>query len=200
MRAEALAVAGLEAQLDDRLLAAAEVLLRTRGKVLTAGVGTSGETARRMAHLLSVTGTPSLFIHPADGLHGRLGAVTRADVVIAISKGGESSELNEFTRRAKQLGAYVIALTEDRDSPFAAIADLVIELTVPSEGEPGGIVAMGSTLVAAAWGDALAVVAMELRGYPWGQVLFTHPGGAVGRVVMAEHADGLNGAAESQGD
>lgn len=184
IRAETAGLAALEAQLGESFLAAVEVLLRTRGKVLTAGVGTSGEIARRMAHLLAVTGTPSLFVHPADGLHGRLGAVTREDVVIAISKGGESDEVNEFARRAGARGAFIIALTGDRSSSLAQIADLAVELQSNPEAEPGGIIAMGSTLVTAAWGDALAVVVRELRGYAWDTVLFTHPGGAVGQNAL----------------
>jgi D-arabinose 5-phosphate isomerase GutQ len=181
VHAEMRGLAGLEAQIDERLLKVARQLLETKGKVLTAGVGTSGETARRMAHLLSVTGTPALFIHPADALHGGLGAVTADDLVIAISKGGLTAELNEFARRARKRGAFVVVLTGDHSTELGGLGSLTVSLTSPMDGEPGGMVAMGSTLLMSSWGDALAVVTMELRRYGWDQVLATHPGGAVGR-------------------
>lgn len=187
--AEAAAVAELEGLLDERLLESAQLIRQRSGKVITSGAGTSGETARRLAHLLSVTGTPALFLHPTDGLHGGLGAIEDVDVVVAISKGGQSGELNEFTRRAKARGAGVLVLTASGASELGALGDVTVVLPAPEEADPGGIVAMGSTLVAAAWGDALAVLLMDLRGYAWRDVLFTHPGGAVGRrAALGEFA------------
>lgn len=174
-------LAELEPLVDDRLVLAARIVLAHKGKVIPTGVGTSGEIARRMAHLLSVAGSPSLFLHPTDGLHGGLGAVTQDDVLIAISKGGQSGEVNELTRRAAARGAAVIVLTARQDSELAALGDLTVVLPAPDYADPEGIIAMGSTLAVAAWGDALAVVLMQLRGYRWDEVLFTHPGGAVGR-------------------
>jgi D-arabinose 5-phosphate isomerase GutQ len=172
--------------LDGRLLAAARILLSATGKVLPVGVGTSGETARRMAHLLAFTGTPALFLHPTDGLHGGLGGVVAGDVVVAISKGGQSAELNEFTRLARDRGATIIILTGDGASPLAALGDLTVVFETPEGADPRGIVAMGSTLAVAAWGDALAVVAMQMRGYDWDEALSTHPGGAVGLLAAVE--------------
>jgi arabinose-5-phosphate isomerase len=134
-----------------------------------------------MSHLLSVAGSPSLFLHPTEGLHGGLGAITPDDLLIAISKGGQSGELNEFTRRAKQRGAGVIVLTSDGASPLAKLGDLTVVIETVEGSDPAGIIAMGSTLAASAWGDALALVTMQMRGYEWDEVLFTHPGGAVGQ-------------------
>jgi D-arabinose 5-phosphate isomerase GutQ len=184
--AEIAALSTLESQIDDRLAATARILLAATGKVIPVGVGTSGVTARRLAHLLSVTGTPALFLHPADGLHGSLGAIEPGDVVIAISKGGQSSELNEFTRRAKTRGAKVIVLTSEEDSELAALGDVTVALPTPDGADPGGAIAMGSTLIASAWGDALAAALMDARGYPWAEVLFTHPGGAVGHLATSD--------------
>lgn len=181
VRGEQKLLAELEPLVDERLVGAARIVLAHRGKVIPTGVGTSGEIARRMAHLLSVAGTPSLFLHPTEGLHGGLGGVTRDDVVIAISKGGQSGELNEFARRAAARGAAVIVLTARQDSELARLGDLTVVLPAPDYADPEGIIAMGSTLAVAAWGDALAVMLMQLRGYRWDEVLFTHPGGAVGR-------------------
>jgi arabinose-5-phosphate isomerase len=179
--AEAAGLQALAAGLDQQLIEAARMVLSCGGKVVPTGVGTSGETARRMSHLLSVAGSPSLFLHPTDGLHGGLGAITQDDLIIAISKGGESDELNEFTRRAKERGAGVIVLTADAASSLAKLGDLIVVIKTAEGSDPAGIIAMGSTLAASAWGDALALVTMQMRGYDWDEVLFTHPGGAVGQ-------------------
>jgi len=188
VRAEAAALAALESQLDARLDTAAQLILGQPGKVLTVGVGTSSHVARRLAHLLSVTGTPALFMHPVDGLHGSLGAIQAGDVVIALSRGGESDELNEFARRAKKLGAAIVVLTAEAGSELGSIGDLTVALSTPAGADPGEILAMGSTLVTAAWGDALAVTLMERRGYSWDAVLYSHPGGAVGKRAADDSA------------
>lgn len=180
VRAEAALLQEVEPLVDERMLSVARLINAHAGKVLPTGVGTSGEIARRMAHLLSVAGTPALFIHPTEGLHGRLGAVEGKDVVIAISKGGRSSELNEFARRAKARGAAVVALTSSPQSELGLLADIAVPVPATDTADPAGVIAMGSTLAVAAWGDALAMILKELRGYGWDQVLATHPGGAVG--------------------
>ena len=187
--AEIAALATLESQIDDRLVVVARILLEATGKVVPVGVGTSGVTARRLAHLLSVTGTPAIFLHPADGLHGSLGAIEPGDVVIAISKGGQSAELNEFTRRAKTRGARIIVLTSTDGTELAALGDVTVALPTPDGADPGGVIAMGSTLIASAWGDALAAALMDARGYSWATVLYTHPGGAVGRLATSDVVD-----------
>jgi arabinose-5-phosphate isomerase len=151
------------------------------GKVLVVGVGTSGPVARRMAHVLATSGTPSLYMHPVDALHGSLGAVAEGDVVIAISKGGRSTELDDFATLAKARGAAVLCLTAETASPLARLSDLAVLIPQTQAADPGGVTAMGSSLAVAAWGDALAVVLMQLSGYSWTQVLEAHPSGAVGQ-------------------
>lgn len=167
--------------LDESFVAAVRLIRMARGKVVTVGVGTSGPVARRMAHLLSTSGSPSLFLHPGDALHGGLGAITATDVVLAISKGGGSAELNEFIRLAKTRGAAVLVLTARAESPLARAADVAVILPQTPDSDPGGIIAMGSSLAAAAWGDALAIVLMQISGYSWEQVIDAHPSGAVGQ-------------------
>jgi D-arabinose 5-phosphate isomerase GutQ len=167
--------------LDDSFVAAVRLIRMAQGKVVTVGVGTSGPVARRMAHLLSTSGTPSLFLHPGDALHGGLGAITAVDVVLAISKGGGSAELNEFIRLAKTRGAALLVLTARAESPLARAADVAVVLPQTPDSDPGGIIAMGSSLAAAAWGDALAIVLMQISGYSWAQVIDAHPSGAVGQ-------------------
>ncbi|WP_152188159.1 KpsF/GutQ family sugar-phosphate isomerase [Georgenia satyanarayanai] len=177
---EGAAVARVAAQVDESLLAVADLIREAGGKVIVTGSGTSGTIARRLAHLLSVTGTPALYQNPGDGLHGSLGVATAGDVVIAISKGGESTELAEFIRRTKDRGAKGVVLTAAPESSLAQAADAVVVIDSDSA-DPGGIIAMGSTLATAAWGDALAILLMGEGGYTWEKVLHSHPGGAVGR-------------------
>ncbi|MDR2381458.1 MAG: SIS domain-containing protein [Bifidobacteriaceae bacterium] len=174
---------GLQAlidQFDPAFLDVVGVLLKLRGKAFVAGAGTSGAIAQRMAHLLSVCGSPALYLQPMDALHGTMGAVTADDALIAISRGGKSGELNQLAERVQARGATVIALTSAVDAPLAQTADVVVLLPTDNAIDPGGVVAMGSTLVAGAWGDALAQVLMRAKGYSWEQLLFTHPAGAVG--------------------
>lgn len=185
IRAEGAAVAAVADQLDDTFDQAVEILAALTGKVVVIGSGTSGAIARRMAHLLSVCGTPSFFLIAADGLHGTVGAVAEGDLVIAISKGGESAELTGFVQLAKDRGARSMALTAHVDSPLGRLVDLAVHLDSDSA-DPGGVIAMGSTLATAAWGDALAMALMKRRGYSWKSVMHSHPGGAVGA-----HADEL---------
>ena len=155
-------------------------LLEGHGKVITSATGTSGTIARRLAHLLSVCGTPALFLHPTEGLHGSLGAVAAGDTVIALSKGGGTGELTEFVTRSKVRGARILVMTSHESSPLVEAADDVAVIPA-GEGDPGNAIAMGSTLAMAAWGDALSLALMQLRGYSWEDFLFTHPGGRVGQ-------------------
>ncbi|MDR0488512.1 MAG: SIS domain-containing protein [Propionibacteriaceae bacterium] len=176
-------VTGIQALVDNfdpRFVDVVEMLMKCQGMVFLSGSGTSGAIARRMAHLLSVCGTPSVPLQPMDALHGTMGAVTSSDVVIAISRGGKSGELNDLCERVKARGASVIALTSNPDAPLASISDLTVLLPTDDVIDPGGVIAMGSTLVVGAWGDALATVMMRVKGYTWEQMLFTHPAGAVG--------------------
>jgi arabinose-5-phosphate isomerase len=180
---EALAVAAVADQIAASFDTAVGLVLACAGKVITAGSGTSGSVARRLAHLLSVSGTPALFLSPADALHGSLGAVTGDDLVISISKGGSSKELNEFTRRASVRGAKTVAITSRPDSRLAQSADHVVVITTPPDVDPGEAIAMGSTLAMSSWGDALALTLMRIRRYSWADVLFTHPSGHVGLMT-----------------
>lgn len=183
IEAEAEAVAAVADQIDESFDATVDLLLSCTGKVFVAGAGTSGTVARRLAHLLSVSGTPALYMPPADALHGSLGAIVGSDIVICISKGGSSAELNEFTRRAQVRGATAVAITARGNSELADISDVVVVITSPADVDPGEAIAMGSTLAMSAWGDALAVALMRIRRYPWTDVLFSHPSGHVGTMT-----------------
>lgn len=179
--AEAAAVAAVADQLDDSFIDVLEQLLACTGKVFITGSGTSGTIARRMAHLFSVCGTPAAFLHPMDALHGTMGVLAESDVLVTLSKGGESAELNELIGLARRRRVRIIAITSDSTSTMAGLADTVVVLHNREGADPGNVIAMGSTLVTAVWGDALAVLLMRQRGYTWQQMLETHPGGAVGK-------------------
>lgn len=179
--AEAAAVAAVADQLDETFLDVFSQLLACTGKVFVVGSGTSGTIARRMAHLLSVCGTPAAYLQPMDALHGTMGVLQDGDVMITLSKGGETAEINDLMPLARRRGVRLIALTSAPASTMAQLADTVVTLEVPPESDPGDVIAMGSTLMTAVWGDALAILLMRQRGYSWAQMLETHPGGAVGQ-------------------
>jgi D-arabinose 5-phosphate isomerase GutQ len=179
--AESAAVLSAAESLDQNFVDVVQVLLACSGKLLITGSGTSGTIARRAAHLFSVGGTPAFYLSPDDGLHGGLGVLRNNDVVIAISKGGASEELNQFCRRASELSAAVIVLTGSAESEFAQLADHVLLLRLPAGSDLGAVVATGSSLACAALLDALVEVTRAARGYTWSEFFFTHPSGAVGK-------------------
>jgi D-arabinose 5-phosphate isomerase GutQ len=180
---QAQALAGLAAQLDTGFADLVGEVLAVRGKVVTTGSGTSGIVAERLAHLLSVCGTPAFALSAADALHGRAGAVTSDDLVLAFSKGGRSAELTELVGLLRRRGIRVVAVTEAPDSPFATAADTVVAIrTEPADADLDGLVATGSTLVASAWGDALTAVLKDLRGHSAADVVAVHPAGVVGQA------------------
>jgi arabinose-5-phosphate isomerase len=186
VRREAEAVRAFAAQLDDSLADVLSLMLNCEGHVLVTGAGTSRAIAQRLAHLLSCSGTPSLFISASDGLHGGSGAVTENDVVYLISKGGHSAEINQFAEIARSRGAKLIAQTENPESPLARMCDAVFKVRAEGDVDPYGMVATGSSLVNGAAGDVLCVLLLELRGYTKEAFGQTHPGGAVGKTLVEE--------------
>ncbi|QZY52953.1 KpsF/GutQ family sugar-phosphate isomerase [Leucobacter tenebrionis] len=178
---EAAAVAAAAEQLDESFLSVFEQLMACTGKVFVVGSGTSGAIARRMAHLLSVCGTPAAYLAPMDALHGTMGVLAPGDIMMTLSKGGETTEINDLIELAKRRDVKIIAITSNPESTMAGLADTVVVLHNREGADPGNVIAMGSTLVTAVWGDALAILLMRQRGYTWEQMLETHPGGAVGK-------------------
>lgn len=184
---ESRGVAEIIPQLDQSFVDAAYLLLGCQGHVLVAGSGTSHAVGARLAHLLSCCGTPALFIHPGDSQHGLSGAVTQQDVLIAISKGGETTEVNDLAHIAKKRGARVIVLTEKPNSTLGKQANVILHIQALPDIDPYGMIATGSSLVNAAFGDALCVVLLHLREYSVDQFGETHPGGAVGKKIKESH-------------
>ncbi len=177
------AVASLAEQLKPSLAKAAQTMLECKGHVIVSGSGTSHAVALRFAHLLSCSGTPALFLHPGDSQHGSAGAVRAEDVLVALSKGGETAEVNFLASVAKERGATVIGVTEKPDSTLGKLSDIVLEVKAPENVDPYGMIATGSSLFNSAFCDALCVVMLNLRGYSLEQFGRTHPGGAVGRKL-----------------
>jgi len=161
-------------------LEAVKMMSACRGHVLVGGVGTSRAVAERMAHLLCCCGVPALFIHPADSLHGTSGAIRPDDVIIAISKGGETTDVIKFTGIAAERGARIIAFTEKPDSTLGRMAQAVVPIKVAPEADPFGMIATTSSLANAIVGDALCVLLLKLKDYSLEEFGRTHPGGAVG--------------------
>lgn len=185
--AESASVAALVDQLDGAFVAVAQALLNCRGHVLVAGSGTSNPVGARLAHLLSCCGTPALFLHPGDSQHGLSGAVTDRDVLILISKGGETTEVNHLAKIARQRGATLVAFTERPASSLGSLSHHVLRIQAAPQVDPYGMIATGSSLTVCAMADALCVVLLHLRGYSKEAFGQTHPGGAVGLKLDAEH-------------
>jgi len=178
---EGKAVVALSAQLKPTLAQAAQTMLACSGNIIVSGSGTSHAVGLRFAHLLTCCGTPAFFLHPGDSQHGDAGIFRQEDVVVALSKGGETAELIFLARVAKERGATVIAITEQPASPLGRISDIVLQAQVSEGIDPYGLIAIGSSLLSSALCDALCVVLLNLRGYTLKQFGQTHPGGAVGR-------------------
>ncbi|MBT1182286.1 SIS domain-containing protein [Bifidobacterium sp. CP2] len=184
---EGKAVLEVVGQIDESMLATIDMIERSTGKVFVTGAGTSGTIAHRFAHLLSVSGTPAIYLHAMDALHGSMGAIEPNDVIITISKGGESDEVNQLCRLLKEKGVGVIGIGEHAESTFAGIVDIFVLLHTIDGADPYNKLAMGSTLVAEAWGDALARALMVVHGWDEESSLKLHPAGAVGKYAKEHH-------------
>ena len=181
---EAAALAGVRQRLSASFTQAVRVILASHGRVVVMGMGKSGHVGRKIAATLASTGTPAMFVHPAEASHGDLGMVTREDVVIAISNSGESDELNVIIRVLKRQHVALIAITGKPDSTLGQHADVVLESTVEQEACPLNLAPTASTTAQMALGDALAVALLDARGFAEDDFARSHPGGALGRKLL----------------
>jgi arabinose-5-phosphate isomerase len=187
---EAAALAGVKARLGAGFVRAVELVLsRSTGRVVVMGMGKSGHVGRKIAATLASTGTPALFVHPAEASHGDLGMVTAADVVLAISNSGESDELNVILPVLKRQHTPLIAMTGRPGSTLAQHADVVLESTVEQEACPLNLAPTASTTAQMALGDALAVALLDARGFKEEDFARSHPGGALGRKLLIHVRD-----------
>lgn len=186
---ECQAIDKVSEQINASLPQVVRLIESREGKVLVTGGGTSSMIARRLAHLLSVSKTPSLFIHAMDALHGTMGAIEPHDILIAISKGGESDEVNNLCQLVKAQGTAIVGIGEHPTSTLATLSDVFVTLHTGEEGDPANAIAMGSTLVAALWGDALTRTLMILNGWTLEESIAIHPAGYVGKMAGQLLAD-----------
>jgi arabinose-5-phosphate isomerase len=187
--AEAAAIAALEGRLDERFSQAVEMLVGCSGRVITTGVGKAGIIAHKVAATLSSTGTPALYLHPAEGVHGDLGVVTTDDVVLALSYSGESDEVVRLLPSLHRVGASLVVLTGNTESTLASAASVVLDVQVESEACPLGLAPTASAAAMLAMGDALAMAAMEARGFTKDDYALYHPAGALGRRLTLRVSD-----------
>jgi arabinose-5-phosphate isomerase len=189
LRLEAESLAALQARLDDSFVRAAELVLGASGRVIVSGIGKSGIVARKIAATLTSTGTPAIFLHPVEGLHGDLGIVSRDDVAILLSKSGESSEVAGLLEYLKRLGVGVIAITGRTASTLGRAATVVLDCSVSEEACPFDLAPTTSSTAALAMGDALAVALLHSRGFTREDFARLHPGGALGRKLTLRVSD-----------
>ncbi|MFP7706569.1 SIS domain-containing protein [Trueperella sp. LYQ141] len=180
-RIEAASLCDVANQLTDTTVAIARRIIALAGKVIITGAGTSSFVARRMAHLLSVSGSPALFMHSMDALHGTMGALQATDLLIMFSKSGESDELVRLCQAAQHKGVTVVAVTENTHSSLGQVADIVVTLHTADQADPGNVLGMGSTLTASLWGDCVARAVMAERGWNICDSIDMHPAGGVGK-------------------
>lgn len=168
---------------------ALQILLQCKGRVVVSGMGKSGHIARKIAATLASTGTPAMFVHPAEAAHGDLGMVTESDVLIAISNSGESEELLAIVPVIKRLGAGLISMTGKPNSSLASLAHVHLNIAVAKEACPLNLAPTASTTATLALGDALAVALLDLRGFREEDFARSHPGGALGRRLLTHVRD-----------
>ena len=183
------AIGETESRLGDDFVAAVEMIAASHGRVIVCGVGKSGLIGRKIAATLTSTGTPAVFLHAADSVHGDLGIVGPSDVAILISKSGESDELLPLLEHLKRLGVKTIAIAGDAESTLAAHSDVTLDASVREEACPHGLAPTTSTTVALALGDALAVALLEEKGFGADDFARIHPGGALGRKLLTRVSD-----------
>ena len=189
LRIEADAVAALIDRIDATFEQAVDMVLDCKGRVVVTGMGKSGLIGKKIAATLASTGTPALFLHPAEGIHGDLGMVTRGDVVIALSNSGETEEIARMLPSLKRLGIQIIALTGNKESTLAKNSDVVLDVGVKEEACPLGLAPTASTTAALAMGDALAVALLDKRGFRPEDFACFHPGGALGKRLLLRVRD-----------
>ncbi|MCK5013724.1 MAG: KpsF/GutQ family sugar-phosphate isomerase [Candidatus Omnitrophica bacterium] len=189
IRTEAQAIKDLAKRIDGRFSKAVDVIAKCKGRVIVTGMGKTGIIGRKIAATLSSTGTPSLWMHSAEAVHGDLGQVTRNDVVIVISSSGETDEIKRLLPLVKKIKSKIIALTGNQKSTLAQYSDIVLDVSVKKEGCPLGLAPMASTTATLVMGDALAACLIVRREFKRENFAFYHPGGSLGRRLLLKVED-----------
>lgn len=187
--AEAEAVSTLAKKLDKNFIKALDLIVALRGRLIVSGMGKTGIIGRKIAATLSSTGTPSIFMHSAEAVHGDLGQVTKDDVVIVISTSGETEETTRLAPLLKKIGAKTIAMTGNKKSTLAKSCDVALDVGVKTEGCPLGVAPMASTTATLVMGDALAACLIIRKKFCKKDFAFYHPGGSLGRQLYLKVED-----------
>ena len=193
---EAQALLGLKLRQGDDFTRTVQAVLSCSGRVVVMGMGKSGHVGRKIAATLASTGTPALFVHPAEASHGDLGMVTPGDVVLAISNSGESDEFAAIVPALRRLGVTLVAMTGRLDSSLARHADLRLSSEVDQEACPMNLAPTASTTAQMALGDALAVALLDARGFGESDFARSHPGGSLGRKLLMHVHDLMRSGAD----
>ena len=197
LRMEAAAIEALIPRIDEQFVLAAQLILETKGRLIVTGMGKPGHVGQKITATMLSTGTPSFFLHPAEGIHGDLGMVTEDDIVLAISNSGETSEVINILPSIRRIGAKIIAICGNAQSTLAQNADVVLDASVEQEACPLGLAPTTSTTAELAMGDALAVVLMSARKFTANDFAVFHPGGALGRKLLMKVANVMHGEEEN---
>ncbi len=185
---EAKALEAIALRLDSSFTEAIDIILGCTGRVVLTGMGKSGLICRKISATLASTGTPSLFLHPAEAIHGDLGMIMDNDVVIAISNSGKTQELTTLIPFLKRLGLKIISMTGNKNSTLSRFSDVNLDITIEKEACPINMIPTASTTAALALGDALAITLFEKRGYEKKDFIKYHPGGQIGKELMSVKA------------
>lgn len=189
LRIEAKAIQDLIKRIDKNFEEAVRLILKIKGRVIVTGMGKPGFIAQKISATLASTGTPSLYLHPAEALHGDLGRVTKEDCVIAISNSGETEEIIRLLPIVKKIGARLIAMVGNINSTLARNSDCVLDVSIKKEACPLGLAPTTSTTVMLAMGDALSVALQEKRGFKVEHFALFHPGGSLGKRLLLRVGD-----------
>ena len=196
LKAEHAALEGVAVRLDLKFAEAVDWVLACAGRVVVTGMGKSGFIAQKLSATLASTGSPSLYLHPAEALHGDLGRVVAGDVVIALSNSGATDELLRLIPAVRAMGAKVIALTGEQSSPLSAKADLALHVGPVDEACPMGLAPTASTLALLALSDALAMTVLNNRDFSPEAYARLHPAGAIGQGIRQRFRRDANGRSE----
>lgn len=189
IRNEALAVRKLENSVNNDFAEAVRAIIRSKGRLVVTGIGKSAIIGQKIVATLNSTGTPSIFMHAADALHGDLGIILKDDIVLCLSKSGETPEIRVLVPLLKQMGSLLISMVGNLNSYLALQSDYVIDTTVSREACPNNLAPTSSTTAQMVMGDALAVCLLEARGFTAGDFAKFHPGGSLGKKMYLKVSD-----------
>ena len=186
VRIEGEAIIELIDSISDEFACAVQTILECKGRVVLTGMGKSGLIARKIVATLNSTGTPAIYLHPTDALHGDLGMVRKEDVAILISKSGNTEEISTLIPLLKRIGVNLIAMCADRESRLAKGCDIFLSISVKEEACPHDLAPTSSTTATLVLGDALSVVLLQIRGFTVNDFAYLHPGGSLGKRLSLE--------------